>query len=222
MKNKSKEDLILAEIKKLNKTVKKLVNDFEDKKAEEEEKLKEEQKSEIKIMQRLLPEYKRYYCILNPLSSDVSFGFKFFSFLYGLKQRWNLKKQNFKTINIKEDFSASPIGRHFVDSNFSGEEFREKLLKPKLEELAGREKLIVDIREVEGYASSFLDEAFGGLVQKGYFTKEELHKKLIIKDDEVYEFYTKIIWEMIDGAQSDTKKNLTKQIIYDTIQADTQ
>ena len=84
MKNKSKEDLILAEIKKLN--VKKLVNDFEDKKAEEEEKLKEEQKSEIKIMQRLLPEYKRYYCILNPLSSDVSFGFKFFSFLYGLNK----------------------------------------------------------------------------------------------------------------------------------------
>ena len=32
MKNKSKEDLILAEIKKLNKTVEKLVNDFEDKK----------------------------------------------------------------------------------------------------------------------------------------------------------------------------------------------
>ena len=29
----------------------------------------------------------------------------FFSFLYGLKQRWSLKKQNFKTINIKEDFS---------------------------------------------------------------------------------------------------------------------
>ena len=57
-------------------------------------------------------------------------------------------------------------------------------------------------------------------MQKGYFTKEELHKKLIIKDDEVYEFYTKIIWEMIDGAQSDTKKNLTKQIIYDTIQAE--
>ena len=134
----------------------------------------------------------------------------FFSFLYGLKQRWSLKKQNFKTINIKEDFSEVPRGRHIIDGDFCGAEFREKFLKPKLEELAGGEKLIVDIREVEGYASSFLDEAFGGLVRKGYFTKEELHKKLIIKDDEVCEFYTKIIWEMIDGAQSDTKKKLDK------------
>ena len=103
-------------------------------------------------------------------------------------------------ISIAKDFSNVPIGRYKTDNKFSGENFRDQLLEPKLRELTEGEKLTVDIREIEGYGSSFLEEAFGGLVRKGYFTKEELHEKLKIEDDEIYVFYTRLIWKYIKEA----------------------
>lgn len=105
-----------------------------------------------------------------------------------------------ETINIKTDFSAVPIGRYSADSDVSGEKFREKLLKPKLKELGNGEKLKIDINDVAGYGSSFLEEAFGGLVRSKDFSKQELHDKLEIIADEVYEMYSELIWEYIDNA----------------------
>lgn len=103
-------------------------------------------------------------------------------------------------LNIARDFSDVPIGRYSADSKFSGELFREKFLKPKLEELANGEKLIVDITDVEGYGSSFLEEAFGGLVRNHYFSSKELKEKLHIQSNEIYKMYEDLIWEYIkDG-----------------------
>ena len=103
-------------------------------------------------------------------------------------------------LNIAKDFSDVPIGRYPADSKFSGERFREKFLKPELEKLANGEKLIVDITDVEGYGSSFLEEAFGGLVRNRYFTSNELKEKLYIQSNEIYKMYEDLIWEYIkDG-----------------------
>lgn len=102
-----------------------------------------------------------------------------------------------KTIKISKDFSDNPIGRYKDDSNYSGERFREEFLIPALR---SKETVIVDIDDVQGYSSSFLEEAFGGLVSKGHFTKAELSCNLkIIYKDTVYKMYSDLIWKYING-----------------------
>lgn len=75
------------------------------------------------------------------------------------------------TILYVKDFSTTPGARYRHLGKASGEEFRDDVLVPALE----RDKsLIVNLDGVRGYGSSFLDEAFGGLVRLNKFTAEEL------------------------------------------------
>lgn len=103
---------------------------------------------------------------------------------------------NMTRISISKDFSEYPAGRYRVDGNRSGEAFREDLLIPRLEKY--------DIVEINfdgsmGYGSSFLEEAFGGLVRLKKFSKEVLHSKLKLnyKEDP---FIIDEIWHYIDEA----------------------
>lgn len=68
------------------------------------------------------------------------------------------------TIKVAEQFSRYPAGRFIADGPFSGEYFRTKFLEPPLRR---KEELTVDMDGARGYGSSFLEEAFGGLVRKG-------------------------------------------------------
>lgn len=100
-------------------------------------------------------------------------------------------------ISIAKDFSDVPLGRFPSDSEVSGERFREEFLKPALTKGAAT----VNIDDTEGYGSSFLDEAFGGLVRKGYFTAADLHSKLTIENnDPEKKMYSVLIWKYIDEA----------------------
>lgn len=98
-------------------------------------------------------------------------------------------------INIASDFSPVPAGRYETDGPHSGELFRERILRSALQKGA---KVSVEMDGAEGFGSSFLEEAFGGLVRLGYFTKEELHSRLEIlsKDEALVEE----IWEYIEHA----------------------
>ncbi len=70
-------------------------------------------------------------------------------------------------LNIANDYTKCPGGRNISDGENSGEDFREKILVPKyLEAVEKNEKLIVNLDGGYGYGSSFLEEAFGGLVRK--------------------------------------------------------
>lgn len=70
-------------------------------------------------------------------------------------------------IKIAEDFSHVPGARYYDDGPKSGQEFYDKLLLPKFEEtLKNKTKLIIDLDGTEGYATSFLDEAFRSLADK--------------------------------------------------------
>lgn len=69
-----------------------------------------------------------------------------------------------RTISIAKDFSVFPGGRVPEDGPFSGQEFRDKFLLPIF---SGTEKVEIDFDNVRGYGSSFLEEAFGGLLRKG-------------------------------------------------------
>lgn len=78
-------------------------------------------------------------------------------------------KMEHKVINIQHDFSRYPAGRYMTDGPYSGEEFREKHLIPALSESG---KVIVEFDGARGYGSSFLEEAFGGLVRAGFSAKD--------------------------------------------------
>lgn len=105
---------------------------------------------------------------------------------------------NMTTIAIASEFSQYPAGRYRVDGAFSGEVFREDLLEPRLREY---DVVEVDLDGSMGYGSSFLEEAFGGLVRLKKFTKEALHKKLKFRYKED-PFVIDEIWQYIDAAHA--------------------
>lgn len=70
-----------------------------------------------------------------------------------------------KSIKVAEVFTRYPAGRYLADGPFSGEKFRQEFLVPALK--AG-ECVTIDLDGTRGYGSSFLEEAFGGLVRLGY------------------------------------------------------
>ncbi len=86
-------------------------------------------------------------------------------------------------INIARDFYPRPAGRFSADGAYTGQAFREHFLAPMLKELQrySGSHLIIDFDGVTMAGSSFLEEAFGGLVRNGNFSKDFLHNVLIIK-----------------------------------------
>lgn len=103
-----------------------------------------------------------------------------------------------KMINISKDFSRFPAGRFVSDGDYSGEKFRAEFL---VANLATTDRLIVDLDGTAGYGSSFLEEAFGGLVRKHGFSVQDIHKRLsIISLDKSL---VDEVWEYIDAAKPD-------------------
>lgn len=80
-----------------------------------------------------------------------------------------------KTINIARDFSEIPGGRFPSDGPFNGQDFRDKFLAPTIRKYGG---VAVEFDGTEGFGSSFLEEAFGGLVRNYEFDDELLSKNL--------------------------------------------
>jgi len=68
-------------------------------------------------------------------------------------------------INIAKDFSTIPSSRYEKDGPFSGEEFRIKYLEPHFKDPKANYFIKIILDGVEGYATSFLEEAFGGLAR---------------------------------------------------------
>lgn len=81
-------------------------------------------------------------------------------------------------IDIANEFGRSPGGRFSADGDQSGERFRRELLTPALR---GTGYVEVHLDGVNGYPSSFLEEAFGGLVRIEGFTVAELKTRLKLK-----------------------------------------
>lgn len=86
------------------------------------------------------------------------------------------------TIDIAASFSAEPKGRYFLDGDESGQAFRERVLVPALAEA---EIVRVVLDGTEGYGSSFLDEAFAGLLREHSFTAQDFARRiqLVSEDD---------------------------------------
>lgn len=94
-------------------------------------------------------------------------------------------------LKISEVFSAIPGGRSRADGPNSGEDFREKHLRPKFESLKKGEKLLIDLDGAYGFPTSFLEEAFGGLAR--LFGVESVLGKLEFRCTEEPSLVTEVI-----------------------------
>ncbi len=65
-------------------------------------------------------------------------------------------------INIAKDFTRFPSGRFRKNGSTSGEAFRQDFLETPIR---NGEQITVELDGTIGYGSSFLEEAFGGLVR---------------------------------------------------------
>jgi hypothetical protein len=85
------------------------------------------------------------------------------------------------TLSIARDFSTEPIGRYRSDSNVSGEAFCLDKLVPALERA---QTVVVVLDGSEGYGSSFLEEAFGGLVRRMGMSADEFGRRVQLISEE--------------------------------------
>ncbi len=90
-----------------------------------------------------------------------------------------------RKIHLAEDFSRYPAGRVKTDGPYSGERFRVEFLEPVLKE-DGCADIYLD--GARGYGSSFLEEAFGGLVRQGYSVEQVLKAFTIHATDKSLKF----------------------------------
>lgn len=107
-------------------------------------------------------------------------------------------KSETKIINIADDFSKFPAGRYVEDGEYNGTTFREKHLIPALGNYA---KVCVVFDGVAGFGSSFLEEAFGGLVHRKIFRKDFLDEHLEITTVEPeLQIFVELAQRFIDDA----------------------
>lgn len=88
-------------------------------------------------------------------------------------------------LNVLREFSRTPGPRYIDEGEFSGELFRKNILLPKFKE--AKENgciLLIELDGTEGYGTSFLEEAFGGLIRSEGFSYEEINKTVELKTTE--------------------------------------
>lgn len=83
-------------------------------------------------------------------------------------------------VSVAKNFSTRPGPRFVWQGKWSGEKFR-KLLVERLEQHG---QIIVDLDGTRGYGSSFLDEAFGGLIRSCQLTKADVLRRVEIRSNE--------------------------------------
>ncbi|PTB84685.1 DUF4325 domain-containing protein [Pseudidiomarina aestuarii] len=113
--------------------------------------------------------------------------------------------------NVGIEFSPDPAGRFYTDGDASGEQFREEVLLDKLKKININEKLIIVLDDgIESYGSSFLSEAFGGLVKYGYFRPNFLLDTLRFEySDPEFKFFEDRIKKYITDSSYASKEYVT-------------
>lgn len=102
------------------------------------------------------------------------------------------------------DYAPAPGGRFVTDGPYSGEWFRNEVLCPALASaIRSGEVLTVELDGTSGYGSSFLEEAFGGLVRERGFTPADLRRSLaVVARTSLYKPYEGLVHRYIQQARS--------------------
>ena len=109
-------------------------------------------------------------------------------------------------INIAVDFSRIPGARYPEEGDFSGQEFRQTILLPKLQEaIKKKEMLTINLDGTAGLGTSFLEESFGGLIRVDKFDIESLKNTLEFISEDDPDYITEI-WSYINEAYEQESK----------------
>jgi len=96
-----------------------------------------------------------------------------------------MKAVETKLFIVSKQFSRTPGPRTITEGDFSGELFRQKFLKPLLQSaIAENFTVLIDLDGTAGFGTSFLEEAFGGLIRKDEYTYEVILSKFKFKSNE--------------------------------------
>jgi hypothetical protein len=89
-----------------------------------------------------------------------------------------------KRLSVAGDFTPNPGPRYNRQGPYSGELFREEIVKW----LKQYDQLFIDLDGTSGMGSSFLDEPFGGLIRKEKMSAEDVRRRIRFKSelDETY------------------------------------
>jgi hypothetical protein len=88
-------------------------------------------------------------------------------------------------ISVARDFSRTPGSRYVEEGDFSGELFRVQTLQPAIvEALHAGGEVNIDLDGTAGFGTSFLEEAFGGLIRDGGFTGPDVLRILTFTSHE--------------------------------------
>jgi hypothetical protein len=108
------------------------------------------------------------------------------------------------SINIALDYSPYPGGRYPEDGAGNGSTFRDNFLLPIVR--AGKQAEVV-LDGAAGYPSSFLDEAFAGLVRKYGFTPEQVLASFhLVARQPGFARFVPLIESFVRAAQPETKR----------------
>jgi len=99
------------------------------------------------------------------------------------------------SVDIGKDFSRYPAGRTEKYGPYSGEAFRERFLRGPIEK---GQHVVVLFDSAVGYGSSFLDEAFAGLVRLGV-SGARLHELLTLRSDD--DSLVQEVWGYVDDEE---------------------
>jgi hypothetical protein len=88
-------------------------------------------------------------------------------------------------LSVARDFSRTPGSRYMSEGEHSGELFRREKLLPLVKRAMNEGvALKLDLDGTAGYGTSFLEEAFGGLVREDGIAAADLLTALKIKSEE--------------------------------------
>ncbi len=105
------------------------------------------------------------------------------------------------TIHIATDFTRFPSGRYVRNGSTSGEGFRKKCLEDPVRR---GEHVVVELDGTVGYGSSFLEEAFGGLVRSLDLPAEVVLDRVTIKSSDT-SLGDEIRQYIVDAGRAKTK-----------------
>jgi hypothetical protein len=103
------------------------------------------------------------------------------------------------------DHVRAPGFRSIADGPYSGQWFREQYLVPQLRAaIESGEQLTVRLDGVAGYGSSFLEEAFAGLIRNKEATPDEVHRYLVVEAGApLFQTYRDLAYRFIRSAEAE-------------------
>jgi hypothetical protein len=104
------------------------------------------------------------------------------------------------------DYAPSPGGRFVSDGLYSGEWFRDDILAPALRQAAANSDILTVVLDgTSGYGSSFLEEAFGGLIRLRMFAPRAVRDTLKIEAiSRLYSPYKSLAEKYLELAKPET------------------